>query len=71
MHEWFEQQLVEAVLGLSRSGDRESGTTLEMLCGPRRASPHVVLPRCHNDYNTKRVLGSKLGPVRERAQAAG
>lgn len=72
VREWFEQQLVEAVLGgHSLRGSREwTVQDLERLWS-EEALTAVVLPRYHIDYNIKRVLGSKLGPVRERAQAVG
>jgi len=71
VREWFEQQLVEAILGgHSLRGSREwTVQDLETLWSQESLTA-VVLPRYHIDYNIKRVLGSKLGAAPDRTRAA-
>jgi hypothetical protein len=68
--EWFQQQLVETVLGalaLRKSGNW-SEQEIEMLWS-EEALTSAVLPRYHVDQSIKRVLGSKLGTLKDKESA--
>jgi hypothetical protein len=65
--EWFQQQLVETVLGalaLRKSGNW-SEQEIESLWS-EDALTSAVLPRYHVDQSIKRALGSKLGAIRDK-----
>jgi hypothetical protein len=65
--EWFQQQLVEAVLGalaLRKSGNW-SEQEVEALWS-EDALTSAVLPRYHLDERIKRSLGSKLGTLKDK-----
>lgn len=67
VREWFEQQLIETVLGalaLRKSGNW-SEQEVENLWS-EDALTSAVLPRYHIDQNIRRTLGSKIGTLRER-----
>jgi hypothetical protein len=67
VREWFQQQLVEAVLGalaLRRSGNW-SEQEVELLWS-EEALTSTVLPRYHVDERIKRSLGSKLGTLKDK-----
>jgi len=66
--EWFEQQLVETVMGAWAL--RQSGQwTLDELkqLWSEEALTAAVLPRYHVDNSIKRGLGSRLGTLKEQA----
>jgi hypothetical protein len=66
--EWFQQQLVETVLGalaLRRAGNW-SEQEIEKLWAEESLTS-AVLPRYHVDYNIKRALGQKLGTLKDIA----
>jgi hypothetical protein len=67
VREWFQQQLVEAVLGalaLRRSGNW-SEQEVEALWS-EEALTSAVLPRYHVDERIKRSLGNKLGTLKDK-----
>lgn len=67
-HEWFTQQLIEAVMSamaLKNSGSW-SMQELERLWS-EEALTAAVLPRWHVDQNIKRALGQKLGKPAQQA----
>lgn len=66
VREWFEQQLVEAVLG-AQALHRSTEWTSEDLASlwSEEALTAVVLPRYHVDNSVKRALGSKFGAFKE------
>ncbi len=68
VREWFEQSLVEAVLGVqSLEGAREWSTRdMEKALSPEALSV-AVMPRYHLDFAIKRALGSKLGTAKQKA----
>ena len=70
VHEWFEQQLVEAILGAQalRGSTQWTVEELERIWS-EEALTTVVLPRYHIDNNIRRALGSKLGTLKEREHA--
>lgn len=70
VREWFEQQLVEAVMSAMalRKTGRWSLQELERLWS-EDALTAAVLPRWHIDQNIKRSLGNRLGSRRESPSA--
>lgn len=65
--EWFEQQLIETVLGalaLRKSGNWSEQET-ESLWSEKSLTA-AVLPRYHVDQSIKRALGSKLGTLKDK-----
>jgi hypothetical protein len=67
VREWFEQQLIEAVLGTQALRDSRQWTMQEMeKIWSEEALTAVVMPRYHVDLNVKRALGAKLGTLKER-----
>ena len=71
VREWFEQQIVEAVLGaLSLKTSRQ--WTIEELqrLWSEEALTAVVMPRWHIDVNIRRALGAKLGTLKDRVSGA-
>jgi hypothetical protein len=70
VHEWFEQGLVETVIGAQAlQGSPE--WTMEDIghLWSEEALTAVALQRYHVDINVKRTLGSKLGSAKEKAAA--
>ena len=67
VREWFEQQLVEAILGAQALRDsREwSMSDLEHLWSPE-ALTAVVIPRYHINFAVGRALGARLGSLKDR-----
>ena len=67
VREWFEQQLIEAILGAQslRSGPMWTVEDLSKVWS-EEALTAAVLPRYHVDLAIKRAVGSKLGSVKER-----
>jgi hypothetical protein len=68
--EWFQQQLVEAVLGalaLRKSGNWSEQEVEELWS--ESALTSAVLPRYHVDERIKRSLGSKLGTLKDKDAA--
>jgi hypothetical protein len=71
VREWFEQQLVEAVLGALaiRGSSQWTLQDTEKLWN-EEALTAVILPRYHVDNSIKRALGSKLGSIKELVPSA-
>ncbi len=67
VREWFEQQLVETIMGALtlRGSSQWTIQDLERLWG-EEALTAAVLPRYHIDMNVKRTLGSKIGSLKEQ-----
>jgi hypothetical protein len=65
VHEWFQQQLMEAVMSARalRSSGKWSFEELERLWG-EEALTSTVLPRWHIDQSVKRNLGQRLGTLK-------
>ena len=65
MHEWFEQQLIEAVMSAQalRNKGKWSLQELESLWS-EEALTATVLPRWHIDQSIKRNLGVRLGSLK-------
>jgi hypothetical protein len=68
VREWFEQQLVEAVMGAQALRDSPEWTmdVLEQLWSPE-ALTAVVIPRFHVNTAIARMLGAKLGSLKDKA----
>lgn len=68
VQEWFEQQLIEAVLGAQALRDARQWTFDEIQrLWSEEALTAAVLPRYHVDVAVKRALGAKLGTLKEKA----
>jgi hypothetical protein len=68
VHEWFEQQLVETVLGLQAlKGSKEWDDEELKSSWSEEALTTAVMARYHIDFAVKRALGSKLGALKEKA----
>ena len=71
VREWFQQQLVETVLGalaLRKSGNWSEQEVEELWS--EAALTSAVLPRYHIDERIRRSLGSKLGTIKDREIAS-
>jgi hypothetical protein len=67
VQEWFEQQLVEAVMGAQALRDARQWTFDDIqLLWSQEALTAAVLPRYHVDIAVKRALGAKLGTLKEK-----
>jgi hypothetical protein len=67
--EWFEQSLVEAVMGVqSLEGASEWSREDITRALSEEALTSAVMPRYHLDFAIRRSLGSKLGSLKPRAQ---
>ena len=67
VQEWFEQQLVEAVMGAHALRDARQWTFDDVQrLWSEEALTTAVLPRYHVDVAVKRALGAKLGTLKEK-----
>ncbi len=69
VREWFEQQLIEAVLGahaLREATNQWTSVDIGNLWD-EEALTAVVMPRYHVEMSVKRVLGARLGSLREQS----
>ena len=67
VREWFEQQLIEAILGalaLKETTSQWTSIDVDTLWG-EEALTAVTLPRYHVDVSVKRVLGQRLGSLKD------
>lgn len=63
--EWFEQSLVETVMGVMSLKDSREWTIEDISrCLSEEALTAAVMPRYHIDIAVKRALGSKLGTLK-------
>lgn len=68
VQEWFEQQLIEAVMGAHALRDARQWTFEDVQrLWSEEALTAAVLPRYHVDIAVKRALGAKLGTLKEKA----
>lgn len=68
VHEWFEQSLVEAVMGIRAIKGAKEWTTEDLEKAiSSEALTMAVLPRYHVEMSVSRTLGSKLGTLKDRA----
>jgi len=71
VHEWFEQALVETILGVLSLRDSREWTPDELArCWSPESLTAAVMQRYHIDHAIKRSLGSKLGSTRDKRPAA-
>ncbi|MDR7319928.1 MULTISPECIES: ATP-binding protein [Catenuloplanes] len=71
VQEWFEQALVETILGVLSLCDSPEWTPDELArCWSPESLTAAVMQRYHVDLAIKRSLGSKLGSTRDKRQAA-
>lgn len=67
VQEWFEQQLIEAVMGAHALRDARQWTFDDVQrLWSEEALTAAVLPRYHVDIAVKRSLGAKLGTLKEK-----
>jgi hypothetical protein len=68
VREWFEQQLVEAIMGAQALRDSPEWTmdVLDQLWSPE-ALTSVVIPRFHVNAAIARMLGAKLGSLKDKS----
>jgi hypothetical protein len=68
VREWFEQQLIETVLGAQSLRGSTLWTTEDLeRAWTDEALTAVVLPRYHIETSIKRMLGTKLGSFKDQA----
>jgi hypothetical protein len=68
VHEWFEQQLVEAIMGaLALRGSSQWTMQDLQKVWSEEALTAAVLPRYHVDINVKRALGAKIGSLKDQS----
>lgn len=70
VQEWFEQQLMEAIMGsfALKGSPQWTMQELEKLWN-EEALTAAVLPRYHVDVNVKRALGAKIGSLKDQSVA--
>jgi hypothetical protein len=67
VQEWFEQQLIETVMGAHALRDVRQWTLDDVQqLWSEEALTAAVLPRYHVDNAVKRALGAKLGSLKEK-----
>ena len=65
--EWFEQSLIETVLGVQSLKDSREWTVEDIGKSlAEEALTAAVMPRYHIDVAVKRALGAKLGSLKDR-----
>jgi hypothetical protein len=68
VQEWFEQALIETILGvLALSGSQEWTSEDIGKAWSEEALTAAVMQRYHIDNNVKRVLGARLGSLKEKS----
>lgn len=71
VREWFEQQLIEAVMGVqSLRGSSEWSLVQLEQAWSEEALTAAVMPRYHVNVAVKRALGAKLGSLKDRKGVA-
>ncbi len=69
VREWFEQQLIETVMGVQALRDARQWTVQDVdKTWSEEALTAAVMPRYHVDIAVKRALGAKLGTLKEKAE---
>jgi len=71
VREWFEQQLIETVLGVQALRDARQWSVQDVdQTWSEEALTAAVMARYHIDIAVKRALGAKLGTLKEKADKA-
>jgi hypothetical protein len=69
VREWFEQQLIETVLGVQSLRDARQWSVQDVdKTWSEEALTAAVMPRYHIDIAVKRALGAKLGTLKEKSE---
>jgi hypothetical protein len=70
VHEWFEQALIETVLGVQALHGSQEWTPKDLsLALSEEALTATTMQRYHIDVAVKRALGAKLGTLRDKSAA--
>jgi hypothetical protein len=68
VHEWFEQALIETVLGVQALGGSQEWTVEDIAKSLSEESlTAAAMQRYHIDNSIKRVLGARLGSLKEKS----
>lgn len=71
VREWFEQQLIETLLGVQALRDARQWSVEDVeKSWSEEALTAAVMPRYHIDIAVKRALGAKLGTLKEKIERA-
>ena len=71
VREWFEQQLIETVMGVQALRDARQWTVQDVeKTWSEEALTAAVMPRYHIDIAVKRALGAKLGTLKTERSSA-
>lgn len=71
VREWFEQQLIETVLGVQALRDARQWSVQDVeKTWSEEALTAAIMPRYHIDIAIKRALGAKLGTLKEKIERA-
>jgi hypothetical protein len=71
VREWFEQQLIETVMGVQALRDARQWSVEDVdKTWSEEALTAAVMPRYHIDIAVKRALGAKLGTLKEKSDRA-
>jgi hypothetical protein len=71
VREWFEQQLIETVLGVQALRDARQWSVQDVeKTWSEEALTAAIMPRYHIDIAVKRALGAKLGTLKEKTERA-
>ena len=69
VREWFEQQMIETVMGVQALRDARQWTVQDVeKTWSEEALTAAVMPRYHIDIAVKRALGAKLGTLKEKTE---
>jgi hypothetical protein len=69
VREWFEQQLIETVMGVQALRDARQWSVQDVdKTWGEEALTAAVMPRYHIDIAVKRALGAKLGTLKEKTE---
>jgi hypothetical protein len=68
VQEWFEQALIETILGVKALSGSQEWTSEDIArAWSEEALSAAVMQRYHVDNNVKRVLGAQLGSLKEKS----
>jgi hypothetical protein len=71
VREWFEQQMIETIIGVQALRDARQWTVQDVeKTWSEEALTAAVMARYHIDIAVKRALGAKLGTLKEKVERA-
>jgi hypothetical protein len=71
VREWFEQALIETILGIQSLKDSREWNISEIgIAWSEEALTAAVMPRWHIDQQIRRSLGNRLGAAKDKSVAA-